>query len=161
MQVDAILTRLPGAQALGEVCRFLHAEFDHYRWVGVYRRDGETLVLEGWDGDAPTEHTRIPVGQGVCGRAARENRTIIVDDVSRDPDYLQCFLDTRSEIVVPVREGTEVLGEVDIDANALAAFDASDDRFLTEVARRIVPALRAAALATGGGLPMARPGASP
>jgi L-methionine (R)-S-oxide reductase len=145
LQVDAIVARLKGRAALAEVCRFLRSSFRHYRWVGVYRKDGETLVLDGWDGPAPTEHTRIPVGQGVCGRAARENRTVIVDDVRADPDYLACFLETRSEIVVPIHEGETVLGEVDIDGVAVGAYDASDRGFLVEVARRLIPAVRAAA----------------
>jgi GAF domain-containing protein len=85
--------------------------------VGIYRREGETLVLDAWDGPAPTEHTRIPVDRGVCGRAVREQRTVIVDDVRSAPDYLACFLETRAEIVVPIRDGSTVVGEIDIDGN--------------------------------------------
>ena len=141
LQVDAILTRLTGTNAVAEVARFLRHSFDHYRWVGVYRLDGATLVLDGWDGDAPTQHERIPVGEGVCGRAAREKRTVLVDDVRADPDYLACFLETRAEIVVPIRDGAKVLGEIDIDAVAVKAFDASDARFLEAVAGKLAPIL--------------------
>ena len=159
LQVDAIVGRLRGAQALAEVTRFLRSEFEHFRWVGVYRLEGPELVLDAWDGPAATEHTRIPLGAGVCGRAAREKRTVIVDDVRNDPEYLACFLETRSEIVVPVREGEEILGQIDIDGTEVGAFDASDDRFLSEVARRIVPAVRAASGSggPGGELPVVRP----
>jgi GAF domain-containing protein len=142
LQVDAILARLSGPSALAEVCRFLRHEFPHYRWVGVYRLEGETLVLDGWDGKQATEHTRIPIGQGICGRAARENRSVIVEDVRNSPEYLACFLETRSEIVVPVRDGPQLLGEIDVDGDVVGAYDGSDERFLSEVARRIVPALR-------------------
>jgi L-methionine (R)-S-oxide reductase len=142
LQVDAITKHLSGAQMLTEVCRFLRHEVRGYSWVGVYRKAGAELVLEGWDGEAPTEHTRIPIARGICGQAVREARTVIVDDVSKSPEYLQCFLDTRSEIVVPIRSEGAVIGEIDVDGNTVGAFDASDERFLTEVARRIAPVLK-------------------
>jgi L-methionine (R)-S-oxide reductase len=158
LQVEAILGRLRGVQALGEVCRFLRHEFPHYRWVGIYRLDGDTLVLDAWDGEAPTEHVRIPLDRGICGRAAREGRTVIVDDVRASPEYLQCFLETRSEIVVPIRSEGRVVGEIDVDGVVIAAYDASDDRFLSEVARRLAPELAGGAAAS---LPIAGAGPSP
>ncbi len=145
LQVDAIGSRLTGRAALEETCRFLRESFRHYRWVGVYRLEGETLVLDGWNGPSATEHTRIPVGQGICGRAAREGRTVIVDDVRAAPEYLACFLETRSEIVVPIRDGDRVVGEIDIDGNEVGAFDASDREFLEKIARRLTGALAKAA----------------
>jgi L-methionine (R)-S-oxide reductase len=146
LQVDAVLTRLKGRQALAEICRFLRSSFRHYRWVGVYRLEGTTLILDAWDGPAPTEHTRIPLDRGICGQAAREGRTVIVDDVRASPEYLACFLDTRAEIVVPIRRGDEVLGEIDIDGNEVGAFDASDRAFLETVAGRLTDAVAASAL---------------
>jgi L-methionine (R)-S-oxide reductase len=147
LQIDAILGRLSGPQALAEVCRFLRREFPAYSWVGVYRRAGEELLLDGWDGDAPTEHVRIPIARGICGQAVREERTVIVPDVRESPEYLQCFLDTRSEIVVPVRDDAGIVGEIDVDGRAVNAFDRTDDLFLREVAERILPALKASAAA--------------
>ncbi|HEV2316287.1 MAG TPA: GAF domain-containing protein [Thermoplasmata archaeon] len=161
LQVDAILGRLGGTQALTEVCRYLRGEFPHYRWIGIYRLDGETLVLDGWDGEQPTEHTRIPLDRGICGMAARENRTVIVDDVSADPAYLQCFLDTRSEIVVPIRDGDRVLGEIDIDGREVGAYDRTDEAFLTGVAERLRPLLRPAVSAAGSTSSPPAGGASP
>ncbi len=145
LQIDAILARLTGRDALQEVCRYLRSEIRTYRWVGVYRIDGSELVLDAWDGPAATEHTRIPISRGVCGRAAREGRTIVVADVRTDTEYLACFRETRAEIVVPIRDGASVLGEIDIDGNEVGAFDGTDGRFLEEVARRLTGPIRAAA----------------
>ena len=142
LQVEAVLSRLQGKEALQETCRFLRAEFPHYRWVGVYALLGETLTLAGWDGDQPTEHVEIPLGRGVCGKAARERKTVVVDDVRSSPEYLACFLDTRAEIVVPVMDGTRVLGEIDVDGNEVKAFDASDASFLARVAAKLLAPLR-------------------
>ena len=137
LQVDSILLHLTGIEALGEVCRFLRHEFRHYRWVGIYLRDGGTLRLAAWAGPQETENVTIPVDQGICGKAAREDRSVIVDDVRATPEYLACFLETRSEIVVPIRAGGAVVGEIDIDGNEVKAYDASDERFLTAVAQRV------------------------
>ncbi len=156
LQVDAIVGRLRGREALHEVCRFLRASHATYRWVGVYRVDGEELLLDAWDGPAPTEHVRIPIARGVCGRAVRDGATVIVDDVRADPDYLACFVETRSEIVVPVRDGGTIVGEIDIDGQEVGAYDASDRQFLEAVAARLPAALSAAKAASPGG-----PGATP
>ncbi len=145
LQVDAILARLKGRPALAEVCRFLRASFGQYGWVGVYRKDGPELVLEAWDGPRATEHTRIPIDRGLCGRAAREGRTVVVDDVRSSAEYLACFLETRSEIVVPVFHGSTVVGEIDIDGDRVAAYDASDRRFLEQVAPKLSEAVAYAA----------------
>ena len=134
LQLEAIVSRLHGAAALSEACRFLRHEFPQYRWVGVYRLEGTTLVLDGWDGEQATEHTRIPLDRGVCGQAAREGRTVIVGDVRESKEYLACFRETRSEIVVPIRDGARVVGEIDIDGTEVGVYDASDQRFLERAA---------------------------
>ena len=145
LQVDAILSRLAGRDALAEVCRFLAASFAHYHWVGVYRREGEELVLAAYEGPAATEHTRIPIDRGLCGRAVRDAATVTVDDVRASPEYLACFLSTRSEIVVPIFVARTVVGEIDIDSDRLAAFDPSDRAFLEQVAARLGAVVTASA----------------
>ena len=118
------------------------AELPRYDWVGIYLVQGKELVLGPWRGAEATEHVRIPIGQGICGAAAATGRTEVVADVTSDPRYLACFPSTRSEIVVPIVDGDEVLGEIDIDSNTPAAFGDEDRRFLEEVARLLVPHLR-------------------
>ncbi len=139
LQVDAILGKLRGTDARTEVCRYLRQEFSHYRWVGIYRKEADTLVLDGWDGDQPTEHTRIPVARGICGQAVREARTVLVDDVRLAPEYLACFLETRAEIVVPIRCERDVVGEIDVDGDEVRAFDGSDQQLLEGVAMKLGP----------------------
>ena len=104
----------------------------YYNWAGFYMLDPddpEMLVLGPFHG-APTEHDRIPVSQGICGAAVAQNDTVIVDNVNADPRYLACSLETRSEIVVPIRAHGKVIGEIDIDSHELAAFSYEDREFL-------------------------------
>jgi L-methionine (R)-S-oxide reductase len=123
------------------VVRMLEAEMPHYTWVGIYLLDGNELVLGPFVGK-PSPHTRIPLGRGICGAAAAEKTTIIVDDVSADPRYLACSVETRSEIVVPILDGADVLGEIDIDSDRLAAFGSPDRAMLETVAALLAPRLR-------------------
>jgi len=107
-----------------------------YNWTGFYMldpEDAETLVLGPFRG-APTEHVRIPVSQGICGAAVAQNNTVVVDDVQADPRYLACSLETKSEIVVPIRVNGQVTGEIDIDSHEPAAFSEQDKEFLEKCA---------------------------
>ena len=125
---------------LDRVVARLEENFPHYTGVYLYLLDGSTLVLGPYRG-RPTEHARIPVGAGVCGRAARIKKTVTVDDVNADPEYLACSLETRSEIVVPIIAGGRVLGEIDIDSDVPAAFSADDQVFLGRLAAMLAPRL--------------------
>jgi len=119
------------------IVRAIPEHLPYYNWTGFYMidpKDAGMLVLGPFRG-APTEHVRIPVSQGICGAAVAQNQTVIVDDVNSDPRYLACSLETRSEIVVPIRANGAVVGEIDIDSHHLAAFSAQDKTFLEECAR--------------------------
>jgi L-methionine (R)-S-oxide reductase len=108
----------------------------HYNWTGFYMldaNDDQTLVLGPFRG-APTEHVRIPVTEGICGLAVAQAQTVIVDDVSADPRYLACSIETKSEIVVPIHAHGKIVGEIDIDSHELHAFGADDRKFLEECA---------------------------
>jgi len=137
---DEALEAIPKAEnPLGAAVEVLQEGFEHYSWVGIYLVEGDELVLGPWRGPEATEHVRIPVGQGVCGAAAANGRTEIVDDVNADPRYLACFPSTRSEIVVPIARDGSVVGEIDIDSDRPAAFDEEDRAFLEQVAELIAP----------------------
>jgi len=108
-----------------KMVRLLHERVLKYNWVGFYMLEpGATppmLVLGAFEG-AMTPHTRIPLNQGICGAAASSGQTVVVDDVSKDPRYLACSLETKSEIVVPLFAHGKVVGELDIDSHFPAAF---------------------------------------
>jgi L-methionine (R)-S-oxide reductase len=116
------------------ICACLREADSRYEWVGIYWLKGETLNLGAWSGPEDTPHKKIPLGEGICGAAARENKTVIVDDVTGDSRYLACFPSTRSEIVVPIHAKGKVIGEIDIDGTKVAAFSAEDGKFLEGVA---------------------------
>lgn len=116
-----------------ETVRLLKDNCPHYDWVGIYNLEStDELVLGPFLGK-PSPHTRIKVGDGICGAAVREENTIIVDDVNSDPRYLACSIETKSEIVVPIFKAGKVVGELDIDSHTPAAFTDEDRRFLEEV----------------------------
>jgi GAF domain-containing protein len=99
----------------------------------LYRLEGSNLLLDTFVGEE-TEHTVIPVGRGVCGTAVAENANQIVTNVTDLDNYLCCSLKTKSEIVVLIRQGEEILGQIDIDGHTAGSFDNSDETFLEEVA---------------------------
>jgi L-methionine (R)-S-oxide reductase len=104
-------------------------------YTGVYLymlRDGE-LVLEAHDG-RDTEHTRIPVGTGLCGQAVQERHDINTPDVSAAPGYLACSLDTRSELIVLIRRHDEILGQIDIDSDMPEGFNDAEHAAVKNVA---------------------------
>ncbi len=117
-----------------EAVRYLKENMNHYNWVGIYYLEGEELVL-GPSLGPPSPHTRITIDLGICGAAAREERTVIVNDVSADPRFLACSLATRSEIVVPIFKDGDVIGEIDIDSDTPEAFSERDRTFLERIAR--------------------------
>ena len=144
-QIRALIAEAPGPEAAAQrVVEELHNRFAHYDWVGIYWVDAPVneLVLGPWIGPEATEHTRIPIGAGICGAAAASGQTEIVDDVNADPRYLACFVTTRSEIVVPILHDGQVVGEIDIDGSDASAYDETDARFLEEVAAYLAPLRR-------------------
>ena len=148
--VDRIVNRESDAdEVLRKTVEALHDRIDHYSWVGIYLVDGDELVLGPWKGPQATEHTRISVGQGICGAAAASGQTEVVDDVDADDRYLACFPSTRSEIVVPIAYEGRVVGEIDIDSDSPAAFSDDDRTFLERVAL-LVSAHALVAWDTGG-----------
>jgi len=118
----------------------LNEQMLKYNWVGFYMLEPKAnlpmLVLGHYRG-AMTPHTRIPLNQGICGAAASSGKTVVVDDVKKDPRYLACSLETKSEIVVPVFVQGAVAGELDIDSHFPAAFGAHDRALIEYIAQLV------------------------
>ncbi|MCE9560226.1 MAG: GAF domain-containing protein [Armatimonadetes bacterium] len=112
------------------------SELDGYNWCGIYRLDGDTLVLDAYVG-AHTDHTHIPVGRGVCGTAVAENKNQVIPDVCELTNYLSCSLETRSEIVVLIRRGNHILGQIDIDGHSVGTFRSNDEEFLESLGKML------------------------
>ena len=136
IKVRSICTSIASQEEkLYKICGILNANIKYYNWVGFYLTDPQTereLVLGPYVG-TPTEHTRIPFGRGICGQAAQQAKTYIVQDVSLETNYLSCSPDVRAEIVLPVFKNGNIVGELDIDSHQLAPFTEDDYSFLKEV----------------------------
>jgi GAF domain-containing protein len=104
-----------------------------YTSAYLYMLHGSELVLEAFSG-RETEHTRIAVGEGVCGTAVAEGRDQNVGDVRALSNYLACNLETRSELVVLIRRGPLILGQIDIDSDVPDPFTAEEHQALKAVA---------------------------
>lgn len=104
-----------------------------YSGVYLYMLHGDELVLDAFDG-RPTEHTRIPVGTGICGRAVAERRDLNVPDVTQAEGYLACSLETQSELVVLIRRHDEILGQIDIDSDLPDGFPPEEEGAVRQVA---------------------------
>ena len=129
-----------------KMVKLLHDRMLKYNWVGFYMLEPGAqppmLVLGAVEG-AMTPHTRIPLNQGICGAAASSGQTVVVDDVSKDPRYLACSLETKSEIVVPVFVHGKVVGELDIDSHFPAAFTPEDQELVQHCAMLVGKKLEA------------------
>ncbi len=135
------------AGMLQALCETMQQELAGYDWVGFYLVDPQSpreLILGPYAG-APTDHTRIAFGEGICGQAADSGETFVIDDVSKQSNYLSCGINVKSEIVVPVFEGDRLVGELDIDSHTPAAFGEEDRRLCEAVAALLGPLCREAA----------------
>ena len=111
----------------------------HFWWTGFYRVIDNQLVLGPFQG--PVACTRIGFGKGVCGTSWKERRTIVVEDVEQFPGHIACSSESRSEIVVPLYKGEEIVGVLDIDSERLATFDANDQHWLEQIGEVIAAKL--------------------
>jgi L-methionine (R)-S-oxide reductase len=117
---------------------------ERFDWVGVYllNDDDEELWLHNYIGE-PTDHAKIAVGEGVCGRAVAERTNQNVPDVSQEENYLACSPDTQSELVILIRAGEDIFGQIDIDSDQKEAFTEEDEIGLIGVADKLAEQLAA------------------
>lgn len=135
MQIQGVLDGEPNRTArLATIACLLSEAFEDFFWTGFYLVDPDKpgeLVVGPYQGTLGC--LRIPFGRGVCGTAAAERKTQIVEDVHAFPGHIACDGRTESEIVVPVFDGDELIGVLDVDSTRKAAFDDRDAKALERI----------------------------
>lgn len=106
-------------------------EFFNFFWVGFYLVEKEELILGPFQG--PVACTRIALGRGVCGTAWKNNQTILVPNVDEFPGHIACSSISKSEIVVPIRKNSSIIGVLDVDSDKLNDFDEIDKKYLEDL----------------------------
>lgn len=150
--IDALLTSLDARKAEGApltallqaAIRGLHESDNRFDWTGIYELGSDGILHLGPYVGAATEHTEIPVGRGICGTAVAEKRDLNIPDVREVGNYLACSLQTRSELVVLIREGETIFAQIDIDSHTVNAFDAAATAKVERVAAWLARAYAAA-----------------
>ncbi len=131
--------------------RLVHDAHPLWDWSGIYLLADETLVIGPFVGsEEEPEHSRIAVGEGVCGTAVAEGKNQLVEDMRELDNYLACSLSTRSELVVQIRHDGRIVGQFDIDRDRVGAFTAEDEALLEELAGLVGPRVAALAVAREG-----------
>ena len=129
-------------ERLLKICELLEVNVPHYNWVGFYFKNGDKNELKlGPYVGAPTDHTIIPFGKGICGQVALSNKNFVVPDVSAQDNYIACSITVKSEIVIPIFVNGENIGQIDIDSNTIDPFTENDERFLEFVCEKVAKIL--------------------
>jgi GAF domain-containing protein len=125
-----------------DICKLLKSEVSHYDWVGFYFKNGDKNELKlGPYAGAPTDHTIIPFGKGICGQVAVSNKNFVVPDVKAQDNYIACSITVKSEIVIPIFVDGQNIGQIDIDSNTLDPFSVKDEEFLEFVCAKVATLL--------------------
>ena len=143
-QVETIVSNTENSsnELLLQICKLLEENINYYNWVGFYFRNGnkKELLLGPYVG-APTDHTVIPFGKGICGQVAVSNENFVVPDVAAQDNYIACSISVKAEIVVPIFVNGENIGQIDIDSNTPDPFTEADERFLEFVCQQVATIL--------------------
>ncbi|MDX1768927.1 MAG: GAF domain-containing protein [Arenibacter troitsensis] len=139
-QVSAITSsnKISSTEKMQAICELLKENVPYYDWVGFYFRNGdkEELKLGPYAG-APTDHTIIPFGKGICGQVAVSNQNFVVPDVKAQDNYIACSITVKAEIVVPLFLNGVNIGQIDIDSNTPDPFSEEDEHFLEYVNQEV------------------------
>lgn len=125
---------------LSNVSAALKMALPKISWVGFYLWDGSELVLGPFQGKPAC--VRIRPGQGVCGTSFQRRETLVVPDVDQFPGHIACDPDSRSEIVLPLVDGPETYGVLDVDSAQVSAFDTIDQQYLQQIVLLVLPYFR-------------------
>ena len=134
-QIKAIIKKdIPLTSNLANIAALLF-KMENINWAGFYLVDNDRLVLGPFQGDVAC--TIIPLGKGVCGTSALKKETIIVDDVNKFEGHIACSSLSKSEIVVPIIKGNNLIGVIDIDAPIYSRFSTLEKEFLENISKEI------------------------
>lgn len=123
---------------LQQICDLLQREVSYYDWVGFYFKNGDKkeLKLAQFTGEE-TQHTIIPFGKGICGQVAISDKNFVVQDVSKQDNYISCGWKVKSEIVIPIFVNGENIGQIDIDSHTPDIFSSKDEELLEFVCKKV------------------------
>ena len=129
-------------ERLQNICNLLTQQVSYYDWVGFYfaNHATKTLHLKAYCG-APTEHTVIEFGKGICGQVAVSNKNFVVPDVKAQDNYIACSISVKAEIVIPLFKNGVNIGQIDIDSNTQDPFTKADEDFLTWLNEKVATIL--------------------
>lgn len=134
-QIESIMDKnIPLVSNLANVASILYT-MDDVNWAGFYLIDKNRLILGPFQGEVAC--TIIPLNKGVCGAAASKKETIIVDDVNTFKGHIACSSKSKSEIVVPILKGNQLIGVIDIDSPIYSRFTGVEKDFLEKVSSLI------------------------
>lgn len=125
---------------LANTSAFIYQNFKNLNWAGFYLAEGEVLYLSSFQGKIAC--TQIPFSRGVCGKAAREQKTIVVDDVHEFKDHIACDSASNSEVVIPIIVNSKLYGVLDLDSPLKSNFKDKEivltlEKITTELANKI------------------------
>lgn len=139
--LDAITKEMdagPIQKSLLKICESLNQNVKSFDWVGFYimNHESNTLHLACYVGEE-TEHNIIPFGKGICGQVADSGQTFLVEDISKEGNYIACSINVKSEIVIPIYENKKLLAQLDIDSHTIRAFGKEEQEFLESLCLEI------------------------
>jgi L-methionine (R)-S-oxide reductase len=138
LEADALRILRTSPEPLMAVCQYLKTHIRHFNWVGFYFMNTEENQLEiGPYAGEETPHTIIPFGTGICGQVAVSGAPLLVQDVSKETNYLACSIQTKAELVVPIYRGDELIGQIDIDSHQSQPFTKEDERLLERIGKAV------------------------
>jgi GAF domain-containing protein len=129
---------------LANASAFIHEFIPDVNWVGFYIFKKDQLILGPFQGRPACVY--IPMGRGACGRSAETKATVILNDVTKETNYIACHSETKSEIVIPLIINNHIYGVLDIDSLSFNRFDEDSKQTLEALAKIIINAIQSAKL---------------
>lgn len=135
---EILASSAPREERARAIAAEIHAA-GNYRWVGLYDVTADAVKIIAYSGPGEPQYPEFPRDRGLTGQMLRTGETVVVGDVTKDPNYLPAFGTTRSEMVVPVLVSSETVGTIDVESERIDAFSEFDRAWLERVATAVAP----------------------